>query len=113
MPWLRHKRWRYATALTPVVTVCASRRVYRCTGADGGVVDVSYRADADEMLSPTGDEETVWEVAWERYGVQFDAQGKAVESTPIPCESAVPLVASPAPLVTGKPRRGRPRKRSR
>ena len=119
MPWLRHRRWKYATALSPVVTVCASRRVYRCTGADGGVVEVPYRTDVDELLSPPGDQEAVWEVAWDRYGVAFDAQGKeGSPAPPIPCEptSGGPIgaaVGGPTGMTIGrlvKPR-GRPRKR--
>lgn len=113
MPWLRYKRWRYATPLVPHVAVCASGRRYLWKGDAKGVTDVPYQGDVEELLNPLGDQQSVYEVAWDRYGVAFDAQGKECPpAPPISCEPTQATGAVSETVVVGpvKPR-GRPRKR--
>ena len=103
MPFLRYKRWQYLTPLAPAVAICASHRRYVCTGADQGVVEVPYAADAAELLDPTGDRRSQWEVAWERYGVTFDATGREVLQGPpirVLPQEAVDLLGVRAPTLT-------------
>lgn len=114
MPWLRHKRWAYATPLAPAVTVCQSGRVYRCTGVEEGVVDVPYESDINELLNPQGDRGSEWEVAWERYGVIFNGQGKVVVAVTEPvvvaagASKSTVRASAPAPQVKRGP--GRPKR---
>jgi hypothetical protein len=104
MPWLRHKRWQYATPLAPLVTMCGSGRAYRCTGADGGAVLVSWLADVNELLDPLGDRSADWEVAWDVHGVKFT---NGIEVDPDRMEET----ESPSPALEHEPKkRGRPRK---
>lgn len=112
MPWLRHKRWKYLSPLAPAVTVTASGRRYLCTGAQGGLVAVPYRQDAEDLLNPPGDTISVWEVAWEKHGSLFDAQGKEQVPTPeIPIVVAnTPNSAERSVPVESLPKRGRPSK---
>ena len=113
--WLRHKHWQSARALVPLVTVCASGRVYKCSGADKGVVNVPYRADADELLDPSGDRRGEWEVAWDKYGYAFDAQGKVLEAKPASVQSVNTQASDTGQIVSTAttveaPKRGRPRR---
>ena len=115
MPWLKFKRHLYATPLGPAVSVCQSGRTYLCSGTAEGVVAVPFKADAEELLHPAGDRSSEWEVAWERYGVTFDAQGKEVNGSPSlePPVVPVPPELVPASVAQLEPakRRGRPPKR--
>ena len=119
MPWLRFKRWNYLTPLAPAVSVCGSGRRYVCTGAAQGVVPVPYRADVEELLHPSGDVESSWDVAWDRYGVAFDAKGCEMPAS-VPSTGSASVgtwVTPPGPVATsvgvpvGPPKRGRPPKR--
>ena len=98
MPFLRFDRYKYATPLAPHVAVCASGRRYVWTGADDGVVSVPYKQDVAELLNPLGDQQSLYEVAWEKYQVAFDEQGKEIAQTVTTPE--------PEPVAAG---RGRPR----
>lgn len=109
--WLRHKRWQYLNPLAPHATRCATGRVYLCAGKEGGLVDVPYRSDAAELLNPSADAEALYEVAWDRYGVTFDAQGKEVE-VPVGTPTVNGDVEEPTEESHAPPRKpGRPRKR--
>ena len=110
MPWLRHKLWKYATPLAPSVSHCASGRVYRCTGADDGAVNVPYERDAAELLHPAGDRSSEWVVAWDRYGVAFDGQGLELTNGSAHVHDSSTVVLS-EPVVTVPKKRGRPPKR--
>lgn len=79
MLWIRFKRWPYLTRLAPHVVHCASGRRYLWTNADEGVTGVLWKADAEDLLNPPNDTVSPFEVAWERYGLAFDAQGKVTE----------------------------------
>lgn len=74
--WIRHKNWSRATTLVPLLFVCHSGRRYLWTGADGGKTFVPYRADIEELLQGGSDAESPYQVAYEAYGVLFDATGK-------------------------------------
>lgn len=108
MPWIRYKRWRYVSKLAPHLAVCSSGRRYLWDGADGGALQVGYAQDVDELLNPFGDLRSDYEVAWDRYDVSFDAQGREV----IPEAAAAPIEQSPAKEPPAERRRpGRPRVR--
>ena len=101
MIFLRHKRWNYMTKLAPAVTMVSSGRRYLADGSGDGAVAVPYKQDAEELLNPPSEGSSVWAVAWEKYGIAFDAQGKVVE----------PVVEDTIETITDeKPRRGRPPK---
>ena len=80
MPLLRFRRWSYLTPLAPHVAVCATGRRYLWDGKHEGVTSVPYEADVEELLNPIGDQQSAYEVAWERYGVQFHPDRFVCES---------------------------------
>lgn len=108
MPWIRYIRAKYVTPLAPHVALCASGRRYVWTGEQAGVVDVPFKADVDELLNPPGDQGSVHEVAWERYGVTFDADGKELLPPPVSVNGSSETTTGDEPEA---PRRGRPPKR--
>lgn len=71
MPYLRYKRWKYATPLLPHTVRCQSGRRYLWNGTEEGVVVVPYQADVEFLLNPLGDRQSEYEVVWERHGVRF------------------------------------------
>ena len=77
--WIRFKRWNYLTPLAPHVAICTGRR-YVWKGDNEGAVNVEYKQDVEELLNPVGDQQSSYEVAFEKYGITFDAQGKEIES---------------------------------
>ena len=91
MPFLRFKRWTYLTPLAPHVAVCASGHRYLWKGDQQGATAVSHKADVEELLNPPGGQPSDFEIAWDRYGVTFDVQGKEIEviapPTPQPDEA--------------------------
>ena len=105
--WLRFKRWKYLTPLAPHVAVCASGRRYAWTGAQEGAVEVPYRTDVEELLNPVGDRRSPYEVAYEKYGIAFDATGKLVSAISMENETSTGSLTSEPVHV----RRGRPPKR--
>mgnify|MGYP001613227095 CR=1 FL=1 len=103
MPYLRFSRWRHATPLAPHVAVCSSGRRYVWKGDQEGVVNVDYKQDVEELLNPIGDRQSDYELAYEKYGISFDATGK---------EQGDLHTASPGPEAEPvEARRGRPPKR--
>ena len=83
MPWIKFKRWSYLTPLAPHVAVCGSGQRYLWNGDQGGATLVDRKADVEELLNPPGGQPSDYEVAWERYGVTFDARGQEmVHDTP-------------------------------
>lgn len=111
--YLRYKRWRYMTKLAPHVEVCSSGRRYLWNGEEEGIVDVPYKADLEEMLNPLGDLQSVYEIAYEKYGITFDASGKE-----LPQENVTKIpgllntsTGSEAETVTATSPLGRPRRR--
>lgn len=105
MPLIRFKNASYCSRLTPHVVICASGRRYLWDGANEGVASVPFRVDAQEILSQMD-----YEVAWDRYGVQFDAHGKEVLKMTEPSSGDPPPDEDPSESVTSRPR-GRPAKR--
>lgn len=83
MPFLRFKRWQYLRPLAPHVAACTSGNRYLWKGDNQGATLVEQQKDVDELLNPMGDRQSDYEVAWERYGVTFDARGKEVPSSGI------------------------------
>lgn len=81
MPWIRFKRWSYLNPLAPHVAACTSGNRYLWKGDADGATLVEQQKDVDELLNPMGDRQSDYEVAWERYGVTFDARGKEVAVT--------------------------------
>lgn len=81
MPFVRFKRWRYLAPLAPHVAICGSGRRYVWTGADEGEVSVLYKADVEWLLNPPGEGESLYELAYERHGIAFDAAGKEIDLT--------------------------------
>ena len=76
---LRHKRWNFATPLRPTVAVVSAGRRYITDGKNGGVIEVGYKQDVEELLNPVGDLQSDYEIAYDQYGISFDASGKKVE----------------------------------
>lgn len=101
MPWIRFKRYQYLTPLAPHVAICGSGRRYVWTGAQAGAVCVPYKTDIAWLLNPPGEAESSYELAYERHGIAFDANGKeseaqagANEKTPPPPPPSAPPGAS-------------------
>lgn len=73
---LRHRRWKFATKLQPLVAVVSSGRRYVTDGSNDGVIEVLYKQDIEELLNPSGDLQSDYEIAYEAYGLKVDSNGK-------------------------------------
>ena len=124
MPWIRFIRWNYLTKLAPHVAITPAGRRYLWDGTNEGAVFVPFHDDVRFLLDPPGDMASVYDVAWEKYGVRFD-QGKEVVMVPDPQpllnvtsyednDESAPITATVATKTSILPRfkrgPGRPRK---
>ena len=94
--WIRFKRWRYLSPLAPHVEVCQSGRRYLWDGQHEGVTNVPFRSDAEDILNPPGDRQSDYTLAYEKYGITFDAQGKEIEPVPFTPSNAEAVGSSTA-----------------
>ena len=79
---------------------------YLFTTENGGVVDVPYKQDIERMLNPLNGLPSLYQIAYDRYGISFDDRGKEVVAEAMPVEDTPALVEPLEPPV----RRGRPKK---
>lgn len=77
--YIRYKAWARDGLDTHTRYVGLRQLVFE--DACQGVLDVRNRAEIESLLRATSRD---YEIAYERYGVQFDDQGNEV--APIPCE---------------------------
>ena len=91
MPLVRFVRWPYLSPLAPYTAYCNSGRTYRWSNADQGVTEVPYKADVEELLNPYDAGPSLFEIAWERYFVFFDAAGREIPP-------ASPETVAPTPV---------------
>ena|SRR3990167_8188880 len=89
MPWIRFERWNYLNALSPHVAIGKNGRRYLWDGSGDGSTFVPNRDDAASLLSPANGKRSPYAVAWERYGVKFDAAGNEIPVEPHVCPSIV------------------------
>ena len=106
--FLRYKRWRACTPQTPYKGFGYGQRTYLFTVETEGVCFVPFREDIEKLLNPRNGVGSLIEIAYERYGIVFDANGKAevptVPGTPsVPEDDAEP--SAPTPRLRGRPRK--------
>ena len=110
MPFIRFKRWNYLTPLAPHVAICDSGHRYVWTGAERGAVSVPHQADVAWLLNSPGEAESVYELAYERHGIVFDATGTELTPTdpprhPATVEDHDESVPTPRHQKPGRPKR--------
>ena len=109
MPLLRYRYWD-SDGLTAKKAIVGNRE-YSFFDADHGVCFIPSKKDADWLLRNSIN----YEVAWDRYGVTFDAKGNevvpvtaaAAATEAIAVSHRLPASVVDAPVVS---KRGRPRK---
>ena len=98
--WLRYKRWQQLALHTVHKAVLSNTREYVFTKEQFGLCFVPFREDIDRLLNPRNDLPSEIELAYETYGVQFDAHGRVVVET----------TTSEAAEALTPPKRTRPKK---
>ena len=96
MPYLRYRYWNQDGL--PARRAGVGNREYIFDDAQDGVCHIPNAHDAMALLRNSNN----YEIAWERYGVTFDEEGREVEM--------VPVAPPEEPEVAASPKRGRPRK---
>ena len=108
MPLLRFERWKFCTPLAPHVAYCTrTGHRYLWDGSHDGAVLVPDLKDVKELLNPSGDQASLFDVAWDQYGVLFDTNGQERPTPPPTITITEPVISAPTEVRRGP---GRPKK---
>ena len=103
--FLRYKRWRTCTPQTPYKGFGYGQRTYLFTVETEGVCFVPFREDIEKLLNPRNGVGSLIEIAYERYGIVFDANGKAEVPTVANTQPELDPETAPTPKPRGRPRK--------
>lgn len=76
--WVRLKRWQQLAPNNARVRLGGGGRRYVFSQDNQGLVDVRHRTDIEQLLDPPDGVERDVEIAYDKYGVEFDEQGMQV-----------------------------------